>query len=200
MKFEISGLILCGGKSSRLGQNKALLTINGKTLLQWTIEKFKRITKEILIAPRGSLKQDFQDCIIIDDFEGFSGPFAAVLAGIEKATFDKILALACDFPLVSEKFLLHIIECANNNDKLIFVPYFQNFYQPLVGLYKKAILPFMYEWLKNDKTFSLQKFIKSHENFVMPITENYNFSYTRELFNLNTPDDLENLYKLVKVK
>jgi molybdenum cofactor guanylyltransferase len=156
---QFSIAILVGGKSSRMGQNKALLDIGGKPLLQVMIERLKPLEAEIfLVANAAEHYQQFNLPIIPDKI-----PNKAALGGIytalQHSKHESCFVLACDMPLIQPKLLIRMLESVDAN-ALALVPRFKNNVQPLHSLYKESCIKGLESALEQNH-LKIRQFLES---------------------------------------
>ena len=152
---DIPLVIFAGGKSSRMGQDKALLPFGEyQTLTQFQYEKLSNYFENVYISAKTD-KFDF-DCIVIEDTEKEYSPLIAILSIFESLQADEIFILSVDAPFVDNEVIEEIFK---NRDpmKEIVVAKSPSGIQPLCGCYKKSILPLAYDQLEkgNHKLLDL---------------------------------------------
>ena len=100
IKSGSSAVILCGGKSTRMAQDKAGLLIGKKTFLQ-QIEKNLKDADEILLSVKD--RRDYPEIGArhIEDREADKGPLMGLCSVLEECSYDKVWVMSCDMPLVN---------------------------------------------------------------------------------------------------
>lgn len=98
------GVVLAGGKSSRMGRDKALLERNGRTLIANAVELLRPHVDELLIIG-DPVKYDHVGPITIADDRPGLGPLGGILTALRYAWNDRIIVLACDMPHVTAAFI-----------------------------------------------------------------------------------------------
>lgn len=204
MIIDATGAIICGGDSTRFGKDKRTLLIGKESFLEVAIKKISAICKEVLIAPRQKnnvtmSKNLYKKLKIIEDEKNMHGPIAGVIASLKYASYENILILGCDFPLISVNFLRYLLEVAQNNPQKIIVPEVKNVIQPLVGVYKKNCIVIMIDWVQKNHDYSLKNFLRYNLHDIYVVKMNKTYDLEKELFNVNTPADYEQLKKFLKV-
>ena len=185
-KKKLNGIILAGGKSSRMGRDKALLIFNNKTFLDHIVCAIKPLVDEILII---SSNKDHQvdDCTTIADLISNSGPIAGIYTGLKHTNTENNLVLSCDIPMVQTSILELIIK-NNELDKDVVQIIDDQYSMPLVALYKKRIALFLLSELKTGE----KKLVKAINKL-----NKKNISVTKDqlncLININTVADLKTL-------
>jgi molybdopterin-guanine dinucleotide biosynthesis protein A len=120
--LERSAIILAGGFSSRLGQDKGLVQLSNKPLVKHVTDKTKDLVDERLVVVSSSVQAERYSNILgedanvlIDDARG-QGPLAGAATGFERARGKYSLLLPCDTPFVSRDILHVLLElCINRN-------------------------------------------------------------------------------------
>jgi molybdopterin-guanine dinucleotide biosynthesis protein A len=162
---EISGFVLAGGRSSRLGRDKALLPWppnasegeESQTLLQHSIGRLQPVCSSVAIcANRDDLP--FAGTILPDALPG-SGPLGGIVAALEHSNTDWNLMLAVDLPFLSVEVLHALVATAclaaavdaSRPPLVCFVPQVDGLPQPLCGLYHRALAPRLRQSLEAGK-------------------------------------------------
>lgn len=188
---HISGIILSGGKNSRMGANKAFLEIDGIRLIDQTLAVYRQIFNEIIIVtnePGAYL--EFNDVTLVTDIYKEKGPLGGIFTDLFYAQNPYIFVSACDLPYLSADFILHLRHLSGRHD--VIVPETAEGYQPLCAVYSRNCLPVIKKRLEMDK-LKITGFYKDAR--VLSVTENQirPFDARGLLFrNLNTPSDLKN--------
>jgi molybdopterin-guanine dinucleotide biosynthesis protein A len=135
MKF--SAVILAGGKSSRMGRDKAFLETGGKTLLARQIETVRAVgATEVFISGRPCVDYSVFGCRVLLDRFPATGPLAGIEAALAVATNLLLLVLAVDLPDMTAEFLQRLrILCPENAGV---VPRVNGNIEPLAAFYPKA--------------------------------------------------------------
>ncbi len=148
-KTNITGIILAGGKSSRMGSDKALMQFNGKTFLEHVVCALKPLVDDILIVSDNPMHEGFGYSRVLDTIKD-AGPLSAIHAGLTHSSTEKNLLLSCDVPLIETSVLEFLIE---NLEEEIDVIQLTNKEKsiPLVALYKKRVAPYFFTLLKQGE-------------------------------------------------
>jgi molybdopterin-guanine dinucleotide biosynthesis protein A len=137
--MELTAIILAGGKSRRMGVNKALMSYKGKPLIQYSIDLALCMTANILI----SSNREELSCLgfpVVKDSSAVETPLAGIHAGLKASTTAWNLVLTCDMPNVSGALILHLLE-HTGKDFLLVLPGHGEYLEPLCGLYHKDLVP-----------------------------------------------------------
>jgi molybdenum cofactor guanylyltransferase len=182
------GIVLAGGKSSRMGQNKALLEFNNKTVIEGIIEKLKILFDDVIIITNTPELFKFTGLKIYPDIYPGRGPLAGIHSGLFHSNNEKNFIISCDLPLISVEAIRYIAGYSSEKQAVFFKK--NGHLQYLFGIYKKQLIPLLEESLKNEN-LRMMDFVK---NIDAEIVEAENFP--EEIFyNLNKPEDYDYIKK-----
>lgn len=191
--MRYGGIILCGGKSSRMGTPKAHLQFGAETLLQ----RIARIMGEVLepvvvVAANGQILPELHASVIIstDKNEG-QGPLEGLAAGLEalKEKCDGVFLSSCDVPFLKKEFILGMTKALGESRMCI--PRTEGYFHPLASVYRVDVLPDVLQLLGENKLRPFFLLEKVKGNIV---EEEQLKQFDPELFslrNLNTPEDFQ---------
>jgi len=135
----MTGIVLAGGKSERMGVPKATLKWNGGTFLEHAVALLRPFCEDIIIAiQQGQSLPAMANCKIVVDEQPGLGPLGGLVSSLAVSQGDWHLALACDLPLVRKEVLQLLCENAQGVDAV--VPLVGGRLQPLVAAYARACL------------------------------------------------------------
>jgi len=103
MKTEVTGVILSGGRGSRMGGvDKGLLPFRGRTMLEWVLERIEPQVAEVLISANQNLDRylAFGHPVLTDRISGYAGPLAGLHAGLCVARCELVMMVPCDSPFL----------------------------------------------------------------------------------------------------
>ena len=145
LRDDIIGVILAGGKSSRMGSDKALLDLNGKPFIRHIADVFRQFFTTILISADDDALYSFLDVPVITDIVKNSGPLGGIHSGLKHSHPRDIFIVACDMPFIEPDAVTSLLSICPGKDVVIFSVDGQ--IQPLFGLYRKTCLPLIEEHL-----------------------------------------------------
>lgn len=187
-KKNITGVILAGGNSSRMGTDKGILDLNGKKVVQYVIEALQPVVDDVIIIANNEHYLDLGFLVYKDEVKD-CGPLGGIYTALLKITAPKAIILSCDIPFVSSAFLSDIIVQSENFDATI--PVHDGKFEPLCSVYSKNCISAFKNAL--DK-----KIFKLTDAIALVNSKEIVLSATREIennfINLNTLQDL-NKYK-----
>jgi len=188
--MNASGIILAGGKNTRMGQNKSFLSINGERLIDKTLNLYRQIFTDIIIVTNDPLSYiEFTDAAIATDIYRGKGPLGGIYTGLFYAKNDYAFVCPCDMPFLKKDFVDYLL--AQNGKCDVIVPETAEGYQPLHAVYSRNCLPSIRRLILMDK-LKITGFYRDMQ--VLPISEEQIRSFNEDgrLFqNLNTPEELE---------
>jgi len=186
MKESIVAIIFAGGKSSRMGEDKAFLPF-GKhtTLAEFQHHRLSALFQKVYVSAKNH-KFDF-DCSVIEDTREESSPLVGIISIFETLDAEEVFILSVDAPFVNrdtvEKLFSH-----NAHDFDAIVAQSPSGIQPLCGFYKRSILPLAYVQLKQNNHKLADLLRLANTLFVK-------FDEDRPFTNLNYPKEYEEALK-----
>jgi len=188
MAYNVTGILLAGGKSSRMGKDKALIRYGDETFLSNSIKKLNNLFDEVLVVVDNVEKYYFENARFIKDIYPGKGPMGGIHAALKAAENDWIFVIPCDMPLWEPVLVDEILTHRFNYD--IVVPLIKNHLEPLFALYKKTCIPVMEECLNKGliKVTELYPLVNTNYLNLYKICEREELS--KSFFNVNTPEDL----------
>ena len=188
-----TAVILAGGKSSRMGQNKALLTLKGKTLIEIMLEKVSDFD-EIFISSNEPDLYAFTGVAVIEDQDMGFGPLQGILSCLTASKHECISIMPCDAPLIPKGLSEYILEQAQRYD--IAVATFNGKNEPLIATYNKSIIPTLTELHNNSIGKVGAALSKCNTNYI-ELRDLVQFGNPEEyLINTNDPKTFEQMSAL----
>jgi len=189
---------MAGGKSSRIGTDKALLLYKDKTLLQHVIDKVSNIFENsILISNNESIHNLYHIPVFSDIIRGI-GPLGGLHAALTYATGDNVCIVPCDMPMLEAKMLTHLVTYKKEYGNIIYYEYGKP--QPLIGIYSKSLIQVIESIFLQLSNHNKEKSTKlrlleltKYEPFkIIEVTE-LDWYKPELFFNVNTLEDLKRL-------
>jgi molybdopterin-guanine dinucleotide biosynthesis protein A len=193
MKQNFTGIILSGGKSTRMGKNKAFIEIEGIPIIHRIHSLFERLFKEIIIVTEQKKLFSNLNARIYSDLIPNRGVLGGLYTGLFFSSFRFSFCVACDMPYLKECIIRCLIRKTGNYD--VVVPKTEDGLQPLHALYSKNCL----EPIKKNIEQRKCKIIDFYPMVKVKIVDEHEFlsmDPMRESFiNVNTPEELRLIKK-----
>jgi FdhD protein len=137
----ITGVILAGGRSSRMGSNKALLPYRGGRFIEAIHRQLREIFPEVILVTNNPAQYQFLPCSKVPDLFPGMGALAGIHAGLVYSRTERIFTVACDMPYLNSGLIRFIASRPDRYD--VVVPESANGLEPLHARYGKGCLPAM---------------------------------------------------------
>jgi molybdopterin-guanine dinucleotide biosynthesis protein A len=145
MYSHITGIILSGGRSLRMGENKSFLMLNGKTVIEHVIEKMRGLFSRVILITNQPNEYEFLGIEMFEDVFKFEGPLAGIHSGLVNSQTEKNFVISCDLPLMKKEMITFIVD--HKTEKPITVTKADGFIQQLCGVYSQKCIPICEELL-----------------------------------------------------
>lgn len=186
----LTGFVLSGGKSRRMGENKALINYNGVSLLENALRNIENSCKSVFISGFNQEYLSFGVPIITDIYLD-CGPISGIYSSLLKSETEWNLIVSVDVPYINND-LIDLLT-ANVGDFDCIIPIHNKGIEPLVAIYNKRII----EKLKSEinlKNFKLHRIISELKTNYIDCTELI-AKYPKLFVNLNSQEDISNSIK-----
>ncbi|MBI9045266.1 MAG: molybdenum cofactor guanylyltransferase [Anaerolineaceae bacterium] len=187
--------IQAGGKSKRMGRNKALLPFLGEPLIQRIYQRVKHLTDDVFIISNSKelAVGDLQDVNILPDILPGLGPLGGIYTSLLKAQNPMVALLACDMPFASSKLIEKEIALMKSENVDIVLPFTPAGLEPLHALYRKdTCLPVVEKAIHEGELKLISWFDSLKVKKILLEDE----SEIRAIVNMNSPQDLKQAEKL----
>lgn len=198
-QLPVSGVVLAGGQSRRLGRDKRLEPIGGQPLIRRVIDRVSGLADEVLVVvadpaaaeslPLGSWHRSAPDI-----YPG-KGSLGGIFSGVTSARHEWSLVVACDMPFLNIELLRLMLSLRDGVDAV--VPVLEGRPEPTHALYSKACLPHIEDRLKADD-LKISRFYDQVRVHYVPEEKIDTLDPERlSFFNVNSPVDLDKALALV---
>ena len=211
--LPVTGIILAGGKSRRMGQDKALLQLGKDSLIEHVIRRMRRVTDELLLITNAPAEYAHLGLPMHRDIIPDAGALGGIYTGLTHALHDVVVCVACDSPFLQPKLLSYLISVLGEYDAVMPCTYSRNkdigvtnpshsthqmTLQTLCAVYAKRCLPII-EQMLNEPDLRVHA-LRERANILTlapEIWKTYD-SEGRSFFNVNTLEDFEKAQTMVK--
>jgi len=187
--MNVTGIILAGGKSSRMGEDKGFVLLNGKPMVQYIIEALKNVVDSIIIISNNEAYNQFGYPVFSDIIKE-KGPVGGIYTGLYYSKTDKNFCISCDVPLISSDFIKWMFK--KNNTSNITLPLYRGKVHQMIGVYPRNVLAKFKE--STEKGYlKLSQVNKDLGCKIIDIEKDY-ANFDEMIFsNINTHKELKNI-------
>ena len=189
--MQVDGLILAGGQSRRMGQDKASLLVANKTLVSYEIEMMSPEVNQLIIA-RGEqppVGAEHKVSIIKDFYNTSEGPLSGLLAAMQMSSADYLWVMTCDNYGFTAEIKHTLCEAIENSDADIAYLQIDGRLQPLLAMINTQLKESLLVYLEQGDR-SVMRWYRTLNTIVVDVSPDSVF-YS----NINTPDDYQALLK-----
>jgi len=188
MPNRFTGVILAGGQSRRMGQDKAFLPWGDATLLQHVIDTLRPITDELIVAVNDlRLFRHLEGVRVVADLLPGAHALGGLYTGLRAASNDRCFVCGCDAPFLNPTLIRYLVEQAEGYD--LVVPRTAQGLHPLHAVYAKSALPAMEAQLRQGR-WDLQALVPAlRARIIAPQAWRRLDHAGLSFFNVNTPAD-----------
>ncbi|MBT3319515.1 MAG: molybdenum cofactor guanylyltransferase [Clostridia bacterium] len=184
----MTGIILAGGKATRMGQDKARIVIDGRAIIDSAIAVLAPLFSEVIIVSNSAQKYAYTNlCVVKDDFAD-KGVLGGIYTGLKRASCDKCFVTACDMPYIEKDLVAHLMSYDGYD---VVVPVVNGYYEPLLAQYSKNCLSRIEKALE-EGNLKVSDFYEGLN--VKEVGEEEISMFDKKLrsfVNMNTPHDLK---------
>jgi molybdenum cofactor guanylyltransferase len=192
----VTAIILAGGKSSRLGRDKALEKIGGKYLIERIIDSLSQFGDDIIVITAAPNQLPGLNIEKVIDTYPHTGAKVGLCTGINAATSFYSLVVACDMPFLNIDLLRYLLDAVSGFDAAI--PRIGDKIEPLHAVYSKNCIPILEEQIRKGKLKISDIFNEINVRYIeAEEIERYDPQHL-SLFNINSEADLKRAKTIVE--
>ena len=197
--MDISGIVLAGGRSLRLGREKVSETVGNKSLLERAILRLSSLVSDIIIvvATEQSFLQfiDYPKLRVVADVYHGKGPLGGIYTGLAASDSFHSLVVASDMPFLNQNLLSYMMHLAPSFDLVI--PRLGDMVEPLHTVYSQNCLTHIEQLLRQNNLGALELISRVNVRYVDVMEINRFDPEHLSFFNINTEEDLKKARELV---
>ena len=188
---KVSGVLIAGGKSRRMGQDKRFLTVGGIGIFRRTLDVLKNTFAEtivVLAEPVDSL--DAQGSKVVYDIVPNAGSLGGLYTGLMTASESRVFAVACDMPFLDAEVIRFMASFDRTAD--VVVAELEGRFQPMHAMYSQRCLPYL-QAMADKQDLKIQRLFLEKQLRVAVLSQSHLTGLSsghRSFQNINTPDDL----------
>lgn len=187
---KITGILLAGGMSLRMGKEKGIIRIGPKYLYQYALQVLENLCDEVLISTckEGLFLEKYP--LVCDEIPGI-GPIGGIYTCLKQSSNEINVVLSYDMPLVNEELISHLIGESRSHE-IVLPALAKDKAEPLCGIYRKETFR-IFEQLISQKKYAVHKAIKEGNSKIIQLNDQMNFWDPDMFLNVNKAEDLEKL-------
>jgi FdhD protein len=183
----VTGVILAGGGSTRMGSDKALLPYQGGRFIEAIHRRMEELFEEVIVATGQTGRYDFLPCRRVTDLYPGMGALGGIHAALRASGSEKVFVVACDMPHLAPDLIRHLCSLAEEAD--VVVPEGEGGLEPLHAVYRKGVLPVVEAALRDGQCRVVSFFDRVRVRRV-PFAEVERIDPCGSAFrNINTPEE-----------
>ncbi|HJN63567.1 MAG TPA: molybdenum cofactor guanylyltransferase [Flavobacteriales bacterium] len=187
--MKITGIILAGGLSSRMGKDKSFIQLDEHKMIEKIIALIRPFCDELLISANKNKYKDFGYEIIKDKHKRI-GPLGGIISCLNESSHELNIIISCDTPNISGKTILKLLQESKNYD--ITLPCYNNRCEPLIAVYNRNCVEKL-ELMANSSSYKLQTIINNLNSNIIHFEES---DKVEEFININSKKDLKKYLNL----
>ena len=190
---SVTGIVLAGGRSRRMGTDKSVLKVNNKTLIEYSIDALRPLCSKVVIISNNRV-YDYTGCEVWPDEIAGQAPMIGLWSALKRSVTEFNLVLSCDMPLINTGVLACLL--ANSEKHDITLPVHDNgLIEPLCGVYKQGAAAVLEKFIAGHN-FRLIDCIRASSYQLIPIGPESMFFSPHLFLNINSSDDLCTFHSL----
>jgi molybdenum cofactor guanylyltransferase len=187
-QVSVSAIVLAGGASVRLGQDKALVEIAGRTLVERVVDVLRSLVDEIVLVTPSPERLAWLELPTVGDVYPGIGTLGGLHAGLATIEHPYGLVVGCDMPFLNRDLLAYMI--SQTGDAEVVMPRVGRFYEPLHALYARSILPVLEQHILAGQRRIRQACAGLRTRYILEQEIARHDPEQLSFFNVNTPEDL----------
>lgn len=190
MTKSMTAIILAGGKSIRMGRNKAFLKLKGKTFIEHQVDLLREIFDKIIISANTPSEYEYLNLPVFKDIFPEKGPLGGIYTGLINSSSFYTFMLACDMPFVEVELIRHLKSLTEGHD--VVVPQSNRGLEPLHAFYSKNCIEPIKREIDRNKLRIISFFPEVNVKIVKLDSLTSSKSFKHSIKNLNTVKEYEN--------
>jgi len=193
----MTGIIIAGGKNTRMGREKAFLDIGGERIIDRILSIYRDLFDEVIIVTNNPLAYGEFDALIVTDLIPGKGALGGIYTGLFYSSSDHAFVAACDMPFLDKDFIREMMHHAETAD--IVVPRSPDGLQPLHAIYARKYLPAIEKRIRANE-LKITGFYGRKKTEILPPEIITRFDPDHRMFvNVNTENELSQVQSLAAI-
>lgn len=183
----LTAIVLAGGRSSRMGQPKALLSFDGKPLITHLVRRLQPLFDDIVVVAAPGQELPVLPAVVVRDEVAYQGPVGGICYGLRAARSQHALVTSCDSAFLSAALISLLLSLREGFD--VVVPRWNGRFQPLLAIYSRDVLSHVEAQLARGELRPVYLFDKVRTRIVEEEEIRRIDPEGTAFFNMNTPED-----------
>lgn len=191
--MTLTSLLLAGGGSTRMGEDKASLKLGDQTVLDTIAQELREVTPSIIVNSNVAREgYEVKGDLFLD-----AGPLGGLHAGMYEESADWFILSACDTPFI-QKAVYHYLLEQRTEDTQAIIPVYQGRHQPLSGIYHQSVFEPLESLLNEGERKMTRLFDDILVTYIDAFVGLSSTVLAWHFFNMNTPEEYRQAEKMVK--
>lgn len=186
----MTGAVLAGGKSRRMGFNKALIKINNETIIERSLALFKGVFDDTFIVANGLLGYESLNTLAVSDIFKGAGSLGGIYTALFHSTTDHTFVAACDMPYMNKQVIKRILDSYREAEAI--VPFINEKFHPLHAVYHRRCMKPIEAMIKDGNLRINDLLNKIHVKKLVE-ADFHGLPVGLSVENINTKEELEKL-------
>ncbi len=186
IRMPATAILLAGGDSTRMGQDKTMLPIDGQPMIKHIYEQLQPHFSQMLVSSSNASLHDFLGATVVADDVAGRGPLAGISSALKASASNVNFVMACDMPEIDARLIRTMLRQVGDYDAVV-PKVGPELYEPLFAVYKKSALP------------AIEQVLQSGSNRVIDCFDCCRVKYIdlpgRQFRNINTKAEYRGLVK-----
>lgn len=188
---DLTVVIQAGGRSSRMGRDKGLVPLGGRPMIEHILDAVDDLADDLLLVTNQPTQYLHFGLRMVGDEVPGAGALPGLRTALRAATDQYVLVVACDMPFLNRDLLRYEVDLAFETQKDVIVPRWENHFQTMHAIYKRATCLKAIENALADKQERMISFFPSVLVHKIEPEEVMRFDrHGRSFFSVNTPENL----------
>jgi molybdopterin-guanine dinucleotide biosynthesis protein A len=193
---DVSGVVLAGGCSARLGRNKALIEIAGRLMIERVVEQLRAVVGQIVLVTNSAKQFAFLGLPMVRDIYQGIGALGGLHAGLSAIRTEYGLVVGCDMPFLNSDLLRFMISRQTGYD--VVMPRIDQHYEPLHAIYAQRCLPGIEQAISSGQRRIPRACVGMRIRWIEAAQVALYDPHYLSFFNVNTRSDLKRMKRVLR--
>jgi molybdopterin-guanine dinucleotide biosynthesis protein A len=183
----MTGIVLSGGESRRMGADKAFLKLAGIPMIEHVLRAMREVCSSVIIVTKKPHLYVGFNAMVVTDADDRQGPLTGIYSGLLRSTDEYNFVAACDMPFLNPRLISSMRDLSVGYD--ITVPAFGGFFEPMHAVYHRGLLPVIEGRIRRDAQQIRALFREARVRYVTEQEIDCHDPGRRSFVNINTPQE-----------